>query len=200
MSKIMDPSRPRGILNERERCYLLGQADIEPRSQTERDIRATMRTRVRHTIYDFALLFTHLENRDIEQVFDSRADDVGEFRTGIEETLGFFYRATINFHPPFQYLAKEGIQRAEQTHFDRHVKATIDVEASAPIDPGVIQHKMTGERSERLTPEEAQWIAQTVVDSGEFTFADLDEAHEHLRARQAGQTHTGREPPDADRD
>lgn len=64
MAKI--PSRPRGILNERERDYLLGKADIEPRTQTERDIRATMRTRVRHAIYDFALLFDHLEDRDIQ--------------------------------------------------------------------------------------------------------------------------------------
>lgn len=186
MSQTTNPARPRGILNERERCYLFGQADIEPRSQTERDIRATIRNRLRHAIYDFALLFDHLEDRDIEQVFDPRADDGAELRTAIEDTLGFFYRATINFHPPFQYLAKEGIQRAEQAHFDRYVTATIDVEATAPIDPTAIEQKMADRQAQGLTPEEASWVAETVIAAEDFSFADLAQAHEQVRERQAG--------------
>jgi hypothetical protein len=186
MDTSTDPTRPRGILNERERRYLLGQTDIEPRSQPERDIRATIRTRVKHAIYDFALLFDQLEDRDIEQVVTPRGDDVGALRTAIEDTLGFFYRATINFHPPFPYLAKEGIQRAEQAHFDRYVKATIDVEATAPVDPEVIKEKMEQQRTQDLTVEEAAWIAETITESGAFSFTDLEQAHEQVRERQAG--------------
>jgi hypothetical protein len=193
MTQTTDPSRPRGILNARERRYLLGQAEIESQSQTERDIRATIRTRVRHALFDFALLYDHLEDRDIDQVFDPRADDAAAVRTAIEDTLGFFYRATIDFHPPFHYLAKEGIQRAEQQHFDRHVRATIDVEATAPIDPDTIREKMTGEREERMTPEEAMWIAETAVAAKDVTFADLEATHEQVRERRAG-----RNPPEKD--
>lgn len=186
MKRTTDPSRPRGILNDRERRYLLDQAEIEPRSQPERDIRATIRNRVTHAIYDFALLFDHLEDRDIEQVFNPRGDDVAELRTAIEDTLGFVYRATINFHPPFPYLAKEGIQRAEQTHFDRYVKATIDVEPTAPVDPAVIKEKVEEQRPQDLTVEEATWIAETIVDADDFAFTDLAQAHEQVRERQAG--------------
>lgn len=191
MDETRNPKRPRGILNERERRYLLGQAEIEPHSQTERDIRATIRTRVQHALFDFALLFDHMEDRDLAQVFDPRAEDAPAVQTAIEDTLGFVYRATIDFHPPFHYLAKEGIQRAEQQHFDRHVRATIDVEATAPIDPDRIREKMNGEREERLTPEEAMWIAETVVAAEEVAFADLEETHEQVRERRAG-----RNPPE----
>jgi len=187
MDEATNPSRPRGILNERERRYLRGEADIEPQSQTERDIRATIRTRLRHALFDFALLFDHMENRDLAQVFDPRAEDTGATRTAIENTLGFFYRATIDYHPPFHYLAKEGIQRAEQQHFDRYVQATVDVEATAPIDPDRIREKMMGAREERLTPEEAMWIAETAVASGDIAFDDLAQAHEQVRERRAGQ-------------
>ena len=192
MSQTLDPARPRGLLNERERRYLLGLTEIEPRSQPERDIRATIRNRLRHGIYDVALLFDQLEDRDIEQVFNPRGDDIGELRTALEDTIGFLYRATINFHPPFHQLAKEGIQRAEQHHFDRYVRATIDIEATAPIDPTTIEQKMTGDREERLTPEEALWIAETVVESGAFAFDELDEAHKVLRERQSGRRVGGR--------
>lgn len=200
MHQLTDPTRPRGMLNERERCYLLDHADIEPRSQTERDIRATIRTRLRHTIYDLALLFDQFEDRDIDQVFNPRADDGAAMRTAIEDTLGFFYRATINFHPPFQYLAKEGIQRAEQTHFDRYVKATIDVEATAPIDPAEIERKMADQQAQELTPEEASWIAETIIESEDFTFVDLTDAHEELRERQAGFEVEEDSPPSSDGD
>lgn len=186
MSRTTDTGRPRGLLNERERRYLLGQADIEPKSQAERDIRATIRERLRHAIFDVALLFEHLADRDIEQVFDPRADDVAELRTAIEDLIGFVYRATVDFHPPFHYLAKEGIQRAEQTHFDRYVTATVDVEATAPIDPAVIKEKMTGERTDRLTPDEAMWIADTVIDAETVSYSDLEQAHERVREHQAG--------------
>jgi len=191
MDEATDPSRPRGILNERERRYLRGEADIESRSQTERDIRATIRTRLRHALFDFALLFDHMADRDISQVFDPRAEDSGAMRTAIENTIGFFYRATIDYHPPFHYLAKEGIQRAEQQHFDRYVQATVDVEATAPIDPDRIREKMMGAREERLTPEEAMWIAETTVASGDIAFDDLEQAHEQVREQRAGQ-----KPPD----
>lgn len=186
MVTTTDPARPRGLLNERERRYLLGQADIEPQSQAERDIRATIRSRLRHSLYDQALLFSHLEDRDIEQVFRTDAENIAELQTAIEETLGFLYRATVDFHPPFHQLTQEGIKRAEQTHFNRYVKVTVDVEPVEPVDSAVIREKMDGEHAQRLTPEESLWIAETVVASEEFSFTDLDAANEKLRRKQAG--------------
>jgi hypothetical protein len=196
MIEFTDPTRPRGILNERERRYLLGESDIEPRSQAERDIRATIRSRLRHAIYDFALLFTHLEDRDIEQVFNPRSEDITALRTALEDTIGFFYRSTVNFHPPFHQLAQEGIQRAEQTHFNRYVKATIDVEPTAPVDLSEIREKMAQQQAQGLSPEEAMWIAETIIASGDFAFDDFDEAHEQLRKRRAGIEIESEDDPD----
>ena len=186
MNMITDPTRPRGILNERERRYLMGTADIEPRSQTERDIRATIRNRFRHAIYDWALLFSHLDDRDMEQVVDPRAETVADLRTAFEDALGLFYRATVDFHPPFHQLAQEGIRRAEETYFDRYVNVTLDVEPTAPVDLSELRAKMEQQRAQGLTPEEAVWIAETVIESEEFAFTDLDAAHEEVRRHQAG--------------
>lgn len=200
MTTPTDPTRPRGLLNERERRYLLGQSEIQPKSQPERDIRATIRERLTHAVYDLALLFDTLDDRDLNQVFDPRGEDVAALRTAIEDTLGFLYRATVDFHPPFPYLAREAIQRTEQTHFNRHVRATIDIEATAPVDPDAIKAKMDAQRGQGLTPEEARWIAETVVEAEAVSFSDLDTAHERLRAQHAGleETHTEDDEPGGD--
>lgn len=59
--------RPQGLLNPRYRRYLLGESDIEPYTQSERDVRASIRQRLFHGLLDFALIYQFLEQRDIDQ-------------------------------------------------------------------------------------------------------------------------------------
>lgn len=60
-----DRDRDRGILTRRERSYLLGESDIEPKSQRERDIRRDIRERIWNGVLDIALIYDHVERRDL---------------------------------------------------------------------------------------------------------------------------------------
>lgn len=59
--------RPQGLLNPRYRRYLLGESDIEPHTQPERDVRASIRQRLFHGLLDFSLIYQFLEQRDVNQ-------------------------------------------------------------------------------------------------------------------------------------
>jgi hypothetical protein len=99
--KNTDVERDRGILNERERRYLLtngirtelaeergttdeirltGEDAIEPGSARERQIRQQIRNHTMNAILDFSYLVGHLENRDKERIFNDGYDpsDTGE--------------------------------------------------------------------------------------------------------------------------
>jgi hypothetical protein len=66
---INDPDRDRGVLTPADRRYLLGEADIEPKSTIERQTRERIRNRLANSVLDLALLYAHLEDRDLRQVF-----------------------------------------------------------------------------------------------------------------------------------
>lgn len=67
--------RPRGILSERDRKYLLGQLGIEPQTQRERSVRQKIRQRVWNGLLDFMLISEHMDERDQQQVFHPQPDD-----------------------------------------------------------------------------------------------------------------------------
>lgn len=60
------------------------------------------------------------------------------------------------------------------------------MEATAPVNPEIIKEKIEQQRTQELTVEEATWIAETITESGDFSFTDLEQAHERVRERQAG--------------
>jgi hypothetical protein len=64
-----DLSRDRGVLTKADREYLTGQSDIETGSHGERRARERIRNRTKNALMDFGLMFEHLEDRDIEQIF-----------------------------------------------------------------------------------------------------------------------------------
>lgn len=66
-----DTSRPRGVLNERERDYLLGKnSDIKKGEKTaeERGVRQSIRKHIRHALIDFQIIYKELEERDRDQI------------------------------------------------------------------------------------------------------------------------------------
>lgn len=67
--------RPQGLLNRRYRRYLLGESDIEPRTQAERDIRMNIRQRLYNGLLDFVLVYQHIEQRDIGMALDELEGD-----------------------------------------------------------------------------------------------------------------------------
>lgn len=72
--RLEDPSRPRGILNERARKYLFGTSDIEPGSANERNVRQQIRNWTINTIFDFVVLVGELEERDKRKILNDGWD------------------------------------------------------------------------------------------------------------------------------
>lgn len=101
-------TRPRGILSQRDREYLVGESDIEQKTQKERNVRGDIRTRVKHALIDFTLLMNYLSPRDRQQIFDSRHIGI---RDGIADALGFLYHETAPTHYDFEELLAMGIDR-----------------------------------------------------------------------------------------
>lgn len=80
---MVDRDRPRGILSKSDRRVLVGESDIEPKSQQERNARARIRERIGAGLRDFELLAdpVYLEDRDLESV-RAPADTHTETETG----------------------------------------------------------------------------------------------------------------------
>ena len=109
-------TRPRGILSQRDREYLVGTSDIEQKTQKERNIRGDIRTRVKHALIDFTLLMNHLSPRDRQQIFDSRHAGI---RDGIADALGFLYHETAPPRYDFEELLAMGIDRGGKVSLRR---------------------------------------------------------------------------------
>lgn len=90
--------RPRGVLNKRERQYLLGETDIEPKSPEERSIRQDIREHIKHGLVDFQLLRRSLEERDREQIIpenslhSDRLRPESSLRGGLTSMLAFAFQ------------------------------------------------------------------------------------------------------------
>lgn len=67
--------RDQGLLNRRHRRYLLGESDIEPQTQAERDVRRTIRQRLYNGLLDFILVYEYVEQRDIDMALDDLEGD-----------------------------------------------------------------------------------------------------------------------------
>ena len=88
----MVSDRERGFLSKRDREYLLGKSDIEPKSAHERNVRRAIRERVRSAFLDFTLVMDELRDDDRELIFDQEDDDFGEaLDEGWADTIAFLF-------------------------------------------------------------------------------------------------------------
>jgi len=92
------PKRESALLTPKQREYLIGESDIEPKSAEERAIRNRMRERLHVSLLDLELLSVSLEERDIKSVFEK-----GEIFNHISPTFGLIFdglaRASKYNHP-----------------------------------------------------------------------------------------------------
>lgn len=103
--------RPQGLLNRRHRRYLLGESDIEPRTQTERDARRTIRQRLYNGLLDFVLVYRHLGSRDIDMA-------IGDLDTDARLSRD---KAIANAMALFLDLGS-GEELADASEFERYVE------------------------------------------------------------------------------
>lgn len=173
-------SRPRGVLSPTDREYLLGESDLEDKSHGERRRREFIRERLLHAILDFRLIFEHLEQRDIVQVFDPVRDPGRDpdksrdrekedaLRTGIEDAFAFLYGATRRSHPSFRHLVKQGVERGAERYFGRNDRATVEIEQPDRGRIEEIQKMIDAGRVDALTDAERDRVINVLAESGEL--------------------------------
>lgn len=190
-----DAERPRGILNTRDREYLLGESDIEPRSQRERERRSDIRERAWNGLLDLQLLANELEDRDLQQLLpnreatDSSDESARETAAYFQAMVGLFsfgYRAVMleSSYEHFKSITEAAIQRHEERQAldtDNTILTTRPDVAVSITPPRTINTAETLERYEliargddlgydALSVEEAIFLA--------WAFVQLDEDDE----------------------
>jgi len=127
----MDFDRDRGILGQADRRYLAGESDIEPKSQSERNVRARIRNRFRNAILDMPILLKQLEDRDLEQVL--RPDILhDEVTAAIPAAIGLLY---LDDEEVFETRVQQGITRAElRKGWEADVTVNIGVDRGVSVD------------------------------------------------------------------
>jgi hypothetical protein len=191
---IEDPSRPRGILNERARKYLLDpsliepnseyqqeikeeieSSDIEPKTASEREVRQNIRNWTMNTIFDFAILVGHLEERDKRKILNDgwdpkRAQETGEnppvynVRYDLPFVITFIYQmyqidsGTVAAKGLAETVRK-GIESAHATAGE-HATANVNIEVSVGPDIDELSSRFEEQGPNGVTEEEAYLLYQ----------------------------------------
>lgn len=122
--KVVD--RQTGILNEKDRKYLLdhSDSDIEPGSNAERKIRRRIREKCKHAILDFSILVNELEHRDRAQIFPS----------AIRDSNAPIWRGMVDAFAFMFYGDGELIQRSIRRSTDPDVTVGGEIKQASEVD------------------------------------------------------------------
>lgn len=173
--------RDRGILSERDRKFLRGDSDVEPKSDRERKVREDIRGRIFHGMVDFSLIFRCLEERDREQIFDfsDRTEkEAWALQNGMMYALALLYEQSHrDGAPEFEYLFRVAVGAVEQgggTITFEPPEISVNIDTSGVVDLGSIGEKLEEGRPDTLTEDEA--------DALEFVFEqEKGEMNEYVR-------------------
>lgn len=178
--------RPRGILTQSDREFLVGQKEGYS-AQQKRDRRRKIRERVYHSLLDFGLLWMFLEMRDVEQIFGTEDDGVGiASRKAIQDAIAFLLLgAEVLQDNKSLRIAAAALQVAEAggespVEFKLRYPSQSDSESvgwtnapsgeSAKIDPPQSDESRPETLLERLFPSDAY---PSIIDTTETKFSEL---------------------------
>lgn len=131
---LVNLDRDRGILTPADRRMLVGEAEYESGSNSERKARHRVRQRIREAMRDFYLLLNYLDERDLKRAFKQDGpervlhDDVISV---FPAALGFLYAASTA-HPDdgveiFEARLNQGIVAAEVTRKNSTASVEVDI-------------------------------------------------------------------------
>jgi hypothetical protein len=162
--------RGRGILTPSDRDFLLGRkTDYTEHSKKQK--RNRIRRRIRNAVLDFSIIFEHLEERDLETVFDPDEDHREEYTQGIVNMLAFLHLGTMGYYTPFKHMLAEGVNRAEQElagSEHRLVQVDFNVDPIGRIDVDRVLEKLDRGRYDEITDEELRAFVALLGESDGF--------------------------------
>lgn len=171
MEMAVDSDRPRGILTPSDRDFLLGRkTDYTDHSKKQK--RNRIRRRVRNAILDFSILFSYLDERDRETVFDPDDEDREAYTQGITDVLAFLHLGTMGYYTPFKDMLSEGVRKAEQRLAGsdyRMVNVEFNVEPVGQIDVDEVIEKLEAEEFAQISDEELRAFVRLLTMSEEFS-------------------------------
>lgn len=154
--------RPRGVITERDRKYLCGVSDVEPKSHHERRVREEIRERVLHANLDYAILAYNLSERDRDLI----RDKTGRFRDAAKHQIAFqFFANGYNygmFHRPIELGVKRGMWR---DGYD----VDVDVEFDVRFDPSTGVPDETMENVDETVEQSSKKQLRDMLYSGIIT-------------------------------
>lgn len=165
MSNHPPDDRDRGFLTEADRRYLHGESDLDHQSHGERRARERIRNRLLNALYDMAIVFESLEDRDRDQVFKK----VG-FETPREDSL--FGEQAVMPAPQAVISAVAFLLSTHQT--DDEVEYTVSEALAAMADKeGVYRTFEVSVDTNEPDHIDEDELAQQLRD-GDITHNDLD--------------------------
>ncbi len=151
-----EPDRPRGMLSQADREYLLGLSDMA-HEQSKRNAEARIRKRVTNTVVDFYVLINTLKRKDRRQVFDKGLDDE-RFRAGLTGAMAFFYMGLTESGLDFESILEPAVRRAEEVYAAEGLDSTVSVDVTFDVnvetDSDLEDVAARVERGEAVTPGE----------------------------------------------
>lgn len=168
-----DSDRERGFLTKDNREFLQGDKDSGTR-QARHHHRKKIRERLQNALLDFSLVFDHMKDGELQQVFGEHSrpyrqswknDDVAK---GIQDTLAFVLReagvgcalskAAERKNTLYEETLYNALRRVGEPHDQFVHSVKLDVEAS-PVNPDRLKKKLESQGRGALTYEEIGVLA-----------------------------------------
>lgn len=168
--EMLRAERPRGILTEDDRKYLMDKTDIQPKSQTERDTRRRIRKRIFNAILDFYIIDIFLERRDLDEVFGTRrtGEDIDSItREGIHALVSFLYYAAAKDEQTLENWIKAGLRHTALREAGIHgdfKEPSVQLEITPPVTANLeeLSEKIEQERFDDLNTAEIEFLLQSL--------------------------------------
>lgn len=171
------PSRPRGILSDIDREYLLGQKEYE-HPQSEANRKQDIRERTANALQDFVILSSMLSREEREKVFNDESPDQ-QLQSSLEAVIAFVYLGLEEDLHELEQIIENGVYiGANQSKLGKWSGEIADVDVSISVeqrpDPAELIEKYEQGNTDQLTPAEIGIL----VRCGQIDPDDLDDLEE----------------------
>lgn len=132
--------RPRGILTQADRKYLQGEKELT--GQSARNTRRRIRNRLYHALLDFSVLWSYLEERDLELIFQAEGDKKrSAVRTSTQDAISLLILGLWENDDNYRDRITFAIEQAAYAR-DRSVSVDLDIREELMDSPNEILRRM----------------------------------------------------------